>query len=109
MLVARRLARAGWQVLARRYRGGGGGELDLVCLDPNRALVGIEVRARRDRRSGRGIESVDARKVARLRAGLVAYALREQPGQRMMRIDLVTLDRVDGRWRLAHHAGIDSW
>lgn len=108
-LVADRLARAGWQVLARRYRGPGGGELDLVCLDPDLALVGIEVRARRDGRAGRAIDSVDTRKVARLRAGLLVYARHEDVSHRAMRIDLVTLDRFDGRWRLARHAGIDSW
>lgn len=107
-VVADQLARAGWQVLARRFRGAGG-ELDLVCLDPSLILVGIEVRARRDSRTGQAIETVDARKLARLRAGLVGYAMDERPGHRGVRIDLVTLDRVDGRWRMAHHAGIDAW
>lgn len=107
-VVADRLAGAGWQVLARRYRGSGG-ELDLVCLDPLLTLVGVEVRARRDGRTGMGIESVDRRKVARLRAGLVAFALRERPAYRALRIDLVTLDRFAGGWRLVRHAGIDAW
>ncbi|HLY36245.1 MAG TPA: YraN family protein [Candidatus Limnocylindria bacterium] len=106
--VAAILGRAGWRVLARRYRSPSG-ELDLVCLSPELTLVGIEVRARRSGRAGRAIETVSRAKLARLRAGLASYAASAHPRHRSMRVDLVTLDRQDGRWRMVRHPGIDAW
>jgi putative endonuclease len=107
-LVARMLERAGWKVLARRHRSSAG-ELDLVCLDPELTLVGIEVRARRGGRAGNAIESVSTAKVARLRASLATYAALERVGHRSLRVDLVTLDRQDARWRVVRHPGVDAW
>jgi len=107
-VVAALLDRAGWRVLARRYRSVAG-ELDLICLDPQLTLVGIEVRARRSGRAGRAIETITGAKLARLRAGLASYAASEHPAHGSMRVDLVTLDRDDGRWRILHHPGIDGW
>lgn len=107
-VVAAQLVSAGWLVLARRHRAADG-ELDLVCLDPGMVLVGVEVRARRSARSGSAIESVDRRKVARLRAGLMAYATRERPRHRGIRLDLVTVERAEIGWRMVRHEGIDAW
>jgi putative endonuclease len=107
-VVAAQLVSAGWLVLARRHRAADG-ELDLVCLDPGMVLVGVEVRARRSARSGSAIESVDRRKVARLRAGLMAYATRERPRYRGIRLDLVTVERAEIGWRMVRHEGIDAW
>lgn len=106
--VAVLLGRAGWRVLAHRYRSPAG-ELDLVCLDPDVTLVGVEVRARRSGRAGRAIDSISRAKLTRLRAGLASYAASEHPQHRSMRVDLVTLDREDGRWRMVRHPGIDAW
>jgi putative endonuclease len=107
-IVASRLIAAGWRVLAQRYRSPEG-ELDLVCLDPEGTLVGIEVRARRSPRAGSAIESIGRRKVARLRSALTGFALREHPRHRSRRLDLVTLDRTDRAWRLVRHPGIGEW
>jgi len=84
-LVARRLAAAGWEILARNARTRHG-ELDLVARD-GRALVFVEVKAGRGgARFGpeRPVLAVDARKQQRLRRlatawmaanrGRVAYA-----------------------------------
>jgi putative endonuclease len=70
-LVADRLTRAGWTVLARNVHVGRL-ELDLLAVDPGppRRLVAVEVRARRRRDYGLGEETVDARKLGRLRAAL---------------------------------------
>lgn len=104
------LERSGWQVLARRWRNVGG-ELDLVCLDPDGALVGVEVKLRRSPRAGSAAESLGRTRVARLRSTLVRFhaasGLHQIPA---MRLDLVTVTPAeDGRWRLSRLAGIDAW
>jgi Holliday junction resolvase-like predicted endonuclease len=109
MLVARWLATAGWTVLERRWRPRDGGEVDLVCRDPRDALVGVEVRARSSARAGTPAESVDRRKVSRLRSALATYAAASR-GHSGLRIDLVTVEQMaDGRWRLTRHPAIDGW
>jgi putative endonuclease len=108
-LVAGWLVTAGWTILDRRWRPPGGGEVDLVCRDARNVLVGVEVRARQSRRAGTPTESIDHRKVARLRSSLSRYAsaARWHTG---LRIDLVTVEpQADGRWRLTRHAAIDGW
>jgi putative endonuclease len=109
--VAGWLTGRGWTPLARRWRCPSG-ELDLVLLDPDGALVGVEVKVRRSHRSGLPVESVDARRIARLRATLATFA-RTAPaggGFTYLRVDLVTLTPVaDGRWRLDRLPGIDAW
>lgn len=107
--VATWLTDAGWSVLARRWRRPGG-ELDLVCLDPGRVLVAVEVRARTSARAGTPIESVDRRRIGRMRATLSRYADEERPSHRGVRLDLVSVTPVDdGSWLLRRHPAIDAW
>lgn len=106
--VAAWLVVQGWTVLARRWRCRSG-ELDLVCRDPTGALVGAEVKVRSTGRAGSGAESVDPRRLARLRSALATYA-RTGPPATGLRLDLVTLDpNGDGRWRVRRLPGIDGW
>ncbi|HEX2220922.1 MAG TPA: YraN family protein [Candidatus Limnocylindria bacterium] len=115
-LVARWLGECGWQILARRWRVAEG-ELDLVALAPDGVLVGIEVRARRSRRTGHPAETVGPRRVARLRTALARYrAARPLPGV-PSRIDLVTVEPAVSAsagepdaevWRLSRLPGIDG-
>ncbi|HET6381584.1 MAG TPA: YraN family protein [candidate division Zixibacteria bacterium] len=103
------LTRQGWTVLERRWRGPGG-ELDLVCRDPGGTLVGVEVKLRTTGRAGVGAESVDRRRLGRLRRALAAYAVDGGAPATDLRLDLITLDRVDdGRWRLRHLPCVDAW
>lgn len=104
------LTARGWTVLARRWRCPGG-ELDLIAIDPGGVLVGVEVKLRRDIRAGDPLESVDRRRLLRLRAALGQFrTARGQPVGDGLRIDLVAVSRVpEGGWRLAHHAAIDAW
>jgi putative endonuclease len=111
-LVATWLADAGWTILARRWRAPGCGELDLVCRDPHGSVVGIEVRGRRSGRIGSAAESIDRRRVARLRATLGAYLVTWPAACAGVRIDLVTVEPAGdpaGSWRLVRNPMIDAW
>ena len=69
--VADHLVARGWVVLGRQVRAGRS-ELDLVAIDPGpeRFLVVVEVRWRRRRDFGLPEETLDHRKLTRLRVGL---------------------------------------
>ena len=107
--VARWLTDAGWTIVGRRIRDGGGGEVDIIALDRDRTLVAIEVRARTTPRMGRAAETVDATRTAWLGRTLAAVARRERLGAAGLRIDLVTAEPEPGeigRWRLRRMEGI---
>ncbi|HYN47807.1 MAG TPA: YraN family protein [Candidatus Nanopelagicales bacterium] len=113
--VARALAAAGWRVLGRRVRFGRL-ELDIVAIDPGPppALVVVEVRWRRSRAFGLPEETVDRRKLGRLRRGAGGLAARATlaDGARLpalpLRLDLVAVEpaATAGRLRLRHYRGI---
>ena len=108
-LVATWLTSLGWRVIARRRRSPGGGEVDLVALDPARILVAVEVRARRTSRTGSAAASLDRRRVGRLARTLAALASSSAERHAGLRIDLVTVEPANGevgRWRLSRIPGI---
>jgi len=97
-LVARRLAAAGWQVVARNARTRHG-ELDIVARN-GRTLVFVEVKAgRRNAAVGpeRPAHAVDARKQRRIRRLAAAWLAenRDAPQCASIRFDVVgvTFDR----------------
>jgi putative endonuclease len=107
-LVAARLERAGWRIVARNVRVGGvRGEIDVIAVD-GPALVFVEIKARRAG-SAAGPETpamaVGPRKRAKLR-GLAAAWLRERgydvPRHRDLRFDVVGV-RVDGAGRVIEY------
>jgi putative endonuclease len=100
----------GWTILARRWRCPQG-ELDLVALDPDCVVVAIEVKVRRTGRAGAPLESIDRRRLRRLRAALGHYLTDTQASAgEGVRVDLVAVrPGDDGRWWLAHHPAIDAW
>jgi len=106
--VAAWLTSTGWRVIRRRARSAGGGEVDVVALDPAATLVAIEVRARRTARTGAPAMSVDARRVARLGRTLAAVAAACGEPHDGLRIDLVGVEPASepGRWRLTRTPGI---
>ena len=110
--TARWLAGMGWRILARRWRVPDG-ELDLVAIDPDGALVAIEVRARSSARTGAAVDSIDGRRVRRLRRALARFAIEVAPPHAATRLDLVTLspERTSAgpRWRATRLAAIDEW
>ncbi len=109
-MAATWLTGRGWTILARRWRCAAG-ELDLVARDPDGALVAVEVKLRRAGRAGDPLESVDRRRLLRLRAALGQFrATHREPVGGGLRIDLVTVvPATEGHWRLALHAAIDAW
>jgi putative endonuclease len=103
------LARAGWRILARRQRSPAGGEVDLVAIDPAGILVAVEVRGRRSARAGSAVESVDERRIGRLRRTLASFARSSHEPSRGLRVDLVAVAPVPGapgRWRLTRVPGV---
>lgn len=106
-IVAGWLAAAGWEILDRRIRSGGGGEVDLIALDRRRVLVAVEVRARRSDRTGAAATTVDHRRIRRLEGTLVAYASARAVPHRGLRVDLVTVEPATlGGWLLRRVPGI---
>lgn len=109
--VAGWLASAGWQIVGRNVRSAGGGEVDLVCIDPHGVMVAVEVRARTSHRTGTTAASVDARRVRRLQRTIVAEAVASTVPHAGLRVDLVTAEPggdAPGRWRLRRMPGIDG-
>jgi putative endonuclease len=109
-LVAAWLTESGWIVLARNWRCPDG-EIDLVCRDPQDTLVGVEVKCRMSGRAGSAMESVDRRRIGRLRRALARYAS-ASTGRREggLRIDLVSVTPgSEHDWRLQRHGGVDAW
>jgi putative endonuclease len=106
--VAAWLTDAGWCIVERRARSPTGGEVDIVALDRGGALVAIEVRARRTRRTGAAAATVDARRVARLGRTLGAIAAGAGHAHAGLRVDLVTVEPSEdrGQWRLTRIPGI---
>ena len=89
--VAAWLESAGWRVLGERVRTSGGGEVDIVALDPDRVLVGVEVRARRSSRAGLGTESITPRRVLRAGRTVAEFAAATGVSHRGLRMDLVSV------------------
>lgn len=90
-LAARFLSRHGLRVVRRNYRCRRG-EIDLVMRDVD-TLVFVEVRRRTSLAFGGGLDSVDARKRARLVAAAEHYLMMNQVGDdRPCRFDVVAID-----------------
>lgn len=100
--VARRhLEGLGWRTLAVNYRLRGG-ELDLVMQHDNVVVV-VEVRQRRTARFGSPAETIDQRKLIRLRRTaqhFLSFELR-RPGA-ALRLDAVVLLGDQRRYQLMH-------
>lgn len=100
-LAARHLERLGHTILARNHRTRYG-ELDIVTLS-GRAIVFVEVKARRESRSGRGTpwDAIDRRKQMQVRRMAAAYLhdVPERPAVPEVRFDAIGIV-IDARGRL---------
>jgi putative endonuclease len=95
-MAADLLASKGYQIVARNWRSGRSGEIDLVAQD-GPCLVIVEVRTRRGTAFGSAEESVTPAKQARLAALAEAYC-DAASWQGPQRIDVVAVSlSADGR------------
>jgi putative endonuclease len=101
--AAEHLARAGYRIAARNVRAGGV-EIDLVATRGD-LVVFVEVKTRLTR-AHPALESVDARKQARLARGAAAWLREHRPHARRARFDVIACEWEHGHgWRLAHLEG----
>lgn len=106
-LAREHLLRQGYRLLAENYACRGG-ELDLV-MQEGEAVVFVEVRQRRGARYGSAAESLDARKLSRLRQAALAYLLEHYGHADLpLRFDAVLVQGTQQRHRLEHLKNIVS-
>ena len=86
-LAAEHLERLGYRILARNWRRPEG-ELDLV-VEGGKVCVFVEVRSRTGTEQGHPLETVDARKRARVRRAARLYLQEEAPTVDAFRFDVV--------------------
>jgi putative endonuclease len=93
-VACRVLRRAGYEILARRYRTRHG-EIDVVAREGD-TLVFVEVKTRRGRRYGSGAEAVTGWKQRRITRMTEDYLLRARVGDCPCRFDVVAVDLEAG-------------
>jgi putative endonuclease len=95
--AADHLSDCGLEILARNVTAAGA-ELDLIARD-GETIVFVEVRKRSNDRLGHPLETIDARKQARIRRGatgwLIARGLWEQVAVRFDAVAIVGDDRIE--------------
>jgi putative endonuclease len=114
-LVAAHLSASGWRLLGRNVRVGRL-ELDIVAVDPGppARLVAVEVRRRGRTDFGLPEETVDGRKLGRLRAAVARLTAEGvlDDGQPLPRlsaaIDVVAVESRLGRTTLRHVRDVGS-
>lgn len=72
------------------------GEIDLIMQEGS-TIVFVEVRLRRGGRFGTAIESIDSRKLRKIRSAAAFWLRRSGAGSARTRIDAVTLDGSDSQ------------
>lgn len=108
--VTGHLRTLGWTIIGRNVRVGRA-EIDILAIDPGapRTLVAVEVRWRSRRDFGLAEETVDRRKLARLRAATLTLRegamLTGMPIPRLpIRVDVIAVE-PGGVLRHHHHVG----
>jgi len=104
--AAKYLVGLGWRVLARNVKVGRD-EIDIVALDPGppTELVCVEVRSASAARFGAPEERVDNAKVGHLYRAMRALTSSARLDRR---VDLVVIDRRDGRTTIRHLRRLES-
>lgn len=104
-VAASYLARAGWQVLDRNWRGASG-EIDIVALQGS-DLVVVEVKTRRGEGFGHPAEAVTPAKLARLRRLAAQWLAEHDLHPASVRVDVVAVHAArSGAARVEHLPGV---
>lgn len=104
-VAASYLARAGWQVLDRNWRGQSG-ELDIVALQGTELVV-VEVKTRSGDGYGHPAEAVTARKLARLRRLAAQWLQAHDLHPASVRIDVIAVrTSLRGAAKVEHLTGV---
>lgn len=109
-VAARHLAALGWRILDRNWRCPAG-ELDIVAVEsgPEPVLVFCEVKCRRGLGYGTPLESITARKIAKLREVGLHWLRAAESSYRHVRIDGIgVLLSPSGPPVIRHVRGIGS-
>ena len=108
-VAARYLKRRGHRIIARRYRTLLG-ELDLVSVDVNRAIVFVEVKTRRGTPQTRPAEAIDQRKQRRIIRAAWEFLSHHRLRGYGVRYDIVTViwSRGNHRPQIRHEASAFS-
>ncbi len=94
------------EVLARNWRAGRSGELDLVANDRG-TIVAVEVKTRTGTGYGSPFEAITQLKAARLRRLLLAWVREHRPGAAGLRVDAIGVILLPGEEpRIEHLRGI---
>ena len=105
-LAADYLQTLGYRVIARNWRCGRQGALDLIARDGD-CIVAVEVKTRSGTGYGHPLEAITAQKAGRLRRLLLSWARQTEPGPARLRVDAVGITlRGDARPRIDHLRGI---
>lgn len=105
-LAAEYLESQGYRILARNWRDGTRGELDLIARDGDCA-VAVEVKTRSGTGYGHPLAAITARKASRLRRLLLSWARQAKPGTARLRVDGVGITlRAGEPPRIDHLRGI---
>lgn len=88
-VAERKLVQAGYEILHRNWRGGGG-EIDRIAREGGE-LVFVEIRARRTDAHGEPWETVGFRKQRRLARAALSYLARPEVGRPPVRFDVVSV------------------
>lgn len=87
-LARRHLEKLGFKIVATNWRGRVGGEVDLIAREGSTVCF-VEVRFRSSPSSVHPLETIDARKQARLRRAALAYLAKNKPAP--LRFDVVAI------------------
>lgn len=105
-LAAEYLETLGYRVIARNWRDGRAGELDLIVRDGD-CIVAVEVKTRSGAGYGHPLEAITALKASRLRRLLLSWVRAHAPGVARLRVDAIGITLRRGEQaRIDHLQGI---
>ncbi len=88
-IAAKYLKKAGYKILEKNYRSGGG-EIDLIAKDKN-TIVFVEVKARKSDRYGHPKEAVTYRKQRKISMTALSYLKETKQENKSARFDVVAM------------------